>query len=205
MLCFDLKTKTWSQLSDLPEWLQGVSAVMHEGKIVVEGATMYEEDGVLHAEFPEDMAAEERVYVYDPATDAWSEASSEGMSPGQTIVNDGGQLKLAGGDKPDPENPDMPWMTITLPLMAYDLSTGAGEELCELPETQKDPQAAAKDGTILLYDAMRTTLMRVQDGQATVLEDVLPEFFLAKEGEPDVGGWSEAAHYGKHAILAPTA
>lgn len=40
MRCFDLKTQEWVTLPDLPEWLQDISAVMYEGKIVVEGETM---------------------------------------------------------------------------------------------------------------------------------------------------------------------
>ena len=117
MLCFDLKKQTWSELPSLPEWLSGVSAVMHEGKIVVEGASMHALENGEHAvSFPAGESAEERVYVYDPATGSWTKASANGMHLGQTILNDGGKLKLAGGSMPDPEHPEQPGRTVPVPV-----------------------------------------------------------------------------------------
>lgn len=125
------------------------------------------------------------------------------MVVGQTIINDEGQLKLAGGEKQGPAQPYNPYATIAVPMMAYDLATGADEELCETPKLV-NPQAAAKDGTILLYDPTGPTVIRVQGGKATKLDDALPTFFLAEKGEPEINAWGEAAYYARRAILAPT-
>lgn len=206
MHCFDLKTQEWVTLPELPEWLQGVSAVMHDGTIVVEGATMYvAESGEPSATFPEGQTAEERIYRYDPQTQSWSQASSEGMYLNQTITNDSGQLKLVGGGRPDPEHPEWYWSLIPLPVMTYDLSTGAGEELCALDAVYENPQVAAKDGTILLYsDAKDAKIVRIQDGQASALEGALPKYFLAEEGEVVDGAFGNTSKYPYHAVLAPT-
>lgn len=67
-------------------------------------------------------------------------ASSEGMYLDQSIVNDGGQLKLVGGGKPDPEHPDWYWVSVPVPVTVYDLGSGAGEAVCELAEVYKDPR-----------------------------------------------------------------
>jgi len=210
MRCFDLKTETWSTLPELPEWLQDISAAMYDGTIVVEGATMHVlETGEPSASFPEGEVSEERVYVYDPNAKLWSKASSENMIIDQTIVNDGGQLKLVGGSVPNPEFPDWDWMNISAPVFTYDLETGAGADICDLPENPvlKNPQAAAKDGTILLYTVNGTNvvLTRIQGGQATHLEGSLPQYFLAEDGEPEQANtWGAQIGYPYRAVLAPT-
>ncbi|MBR1828815.1 MAG: S8 family serine peptidase [Atopobiaceae bacterium] len=211
MLCFDLKTQTWSELAELPEWLSGVSATMYEGKIVVEGATMYLLDnGEPSTQFPRGESAEERVYVYDPTTSKWEQASSEGVYLNQTIVNDDGQLRLVGGSMPDPANPERPWMTVPVPVLSYDLATGAGEELCAMPVAFTNPQVAAKDGTILAYsDGVEPSanpapeIVRIQDGEATKLEGALPEYLSMEEAKGRAFVLSDAANYPYHAVVAP--
>ena len=210
MLCFDLKKQTWSELPALPEWLSGVSAVMHDGKIVVEGATMYElETGEHKASFPEGEAAEERVYVFDPADGSWTRASADGMLLGQTIVNDDGDLELAGGSMPDPEHPEQPWRTVPAPVTAYDLSSGAGDELCALPLALSNPQVAARDKTLLICsDGMSTmalapAVIRVREGQATELEGALPAFVGDSETITYIL-FSEMRNIRLHNVIAPT-
>ena len=210
MLCFDLKKQTWSELPALPEWLSGVSAVMHDGRIVVEGATMYElETGEHKASFPEGEAAEERVYVFDPANGSWTKASADGMLLGQTIVNDDGNLELAGGSMPDPEHPEQPWRTVPAPVTAYDLSSGAGDELCALPLALSNPQVAAHDKTLLICsDGMSTmalapAVIRVREGQATELEGALPAFVGDSETITYIL-FSEMRNIRLHNVIAPT-
>lgn len=210
MLCFDLKKQTWSELPALPEWLSGVSAVMHDGKIVVEGATMYElETGEHKASFPEGEAAEERVYEFDPADGSWTKASADGMLLGQTIVNDDGNLKLAGGSMPDPEHPEQPWRTVPAPVTAYDLSSGAGDELCALPLALSNPQVAAHDKTLLICsDGMSTmalapAVIRVREGQATELKGALPAFVGDTETITYIL-FSEMRNIRLHNAIAPT-
>ncbi len=208
LLCYDLKKQTWEILAELPEWLQGVSAVMYEGKLVVEGATMYLLDtGEPTTKFPEGQQAEERVYVYDPTDGTWTQASSEGMRLGQSIANDDGQLLLAGGEMPDPDDPYSSWKAQPAPVYAYSLTSGVGDVLCQMPEAPfiapMNPELATKNGTILLYNAAASTLVRIQDGTASVLEGALPAFFYAKEGEPVSSGWGEVAAYPRRAVLAP--
>lgn len=125
-------------LPDLPEWLQDASATMYDGKIVVEGATMRVLDTGEPTALPKGEEPEERIYAYDPSVGSWTKASSEGVHLEQSIVNDGGQLKLVGGGKPDPLYPDFDFMQIPIPVTSYDLSSGAGEELCDLPKVCRD-------------------------------------------------------------------
>ncbi len=178
MLCFDLKKQEWSELCELPEWLSGVSAVMFDGKIVVEGATVHMlESGEHTTTFPAGTSAEERVYVYDPTKNSWTQASSDGVRLNQTVVNDRGQLKLVGGSM----GPTAP-----APVTSYDLSSGAGEELCSMPAAYDNPQVAANEGTLLVYsNSMTATLaaevIRIQGGQATQLMGALPEFVADSE------------------------
>ena len=210
MFCFDLKKQTWSELPALPEWLSDTSAVMHDGKIVVEGASMYTLENGEHAtKFPAGQSAEERVYVYDPAAGSWTKASAYGMHLGQTIVNDDGKLKLAGGSMPDPEHPELPGKTVPAPVTSYDLSSGAGDELCALPFALPNPQVAAHDGTLLLYSdgtstkGLAPTAIRVQDGQATELEGALPAFVADSEKLTYII-FTEKMNLPLHGVLAPT-
>ena len=210
MFCFDLKKQTWSELPALPEWLSGVSAVMYDGKIVVEGANMYTlKNGEHVPEFPAGQSAEERVYVYDPAAGSWTKASANGMHLDQTILNDGGKLKLAGGSMPDPEHPEQPGRTVPAPVTSYDLSSGAGDELCALSFTLPNPQVAAHDGTLLIYsDGMSTkalapAVVRVRDGQATELEGALPAFVADPEKLTYIL-LSEKRNISLRGVLAPT-
>ena len=201
--CFDLRTRTWAELPELPEWLLDASAVLYDGKLVVEGSTVYmTEWNEPTGKFPEGETGKERVYVYDPGSKEWTKASSEGMQLGQTILNDGGQLKLAGSVLPDPDNPYADGEPV--PLMAYDLEKGAGDKLCDLPAGFTNPAAAAKDGTILLYSAASDcAFIRIQDGQAALLENAAPEFFLAEGDEPKDGSWGNVMQYPYLGVLAP--
>ena len=203
MHCFDLKTETWTDLPDLPEWLQDISAVMYQGKIVVEGATMYITAwGEPTGKFPEGKR-EERVYVYDPGTSKWTQASAEGMYLDQSILNDGGQLKLTGGIVPNPDDP-YEMFSEPAPLMTYDLTTGAGEVLSNLPATFKNPEVAVKDGTILMYSAgSDSAFIRIQDGQAVLLEEAAPDFFLAEGDEPRDGSFGNVMENPYRCVLAP--
>ena len=203
MHCFDLKTEKWADLPDLPEWLQDISAVMYEGKIVVEGATMYvTEWGEPTGRFPEGKR-EERVYVYDPETNQWTKASSEGMYLDQSILNDGGQLKITGGILPNPDDP-YEMFSEPAPLMDYDLATGAGKVLCDLPATFKNPEVAVKDGTILMYSGgSDSAFIRIQDGQAVLMGEAAPDFFLAEGDEPRDGSFGNVMKNPYRCVLAP--
>ena len=203
MRCFDLKTQEWSDLPELPEWLLGVSAVMYDGKIVVEGTNVRVLDsGLPSSIFPEDTPQEERVYVYDPSASAWSSASTEGMQLNQTIANDNGRLVLVGNGIPDAQQP---WILNPYPLMAYDLATGAGKAICDLPATYHNPVVATKDGTILIYTsgAGEPSLTRVKDGKAELLDSALPEFMILSEEETNLLPFSVAGNYPCAAVLAP--
>ena len=206
MCCFDLKTQEWTDLPDLPEWLQGVSAVMYDGKIVVEGATMYVTEGnEPSGQFPEGKR-QERVYVYDPNTGKWSQASSEGIYRDQSIVNDEGQLKVVGSNRPDPDDPDNEFYFDPAPLRTYDLATGAGEEICDMPWEwgYANPIVAAKDGTLLIYSAdTNYVFVRVQNGEATILEDAAPDFYLSEGDEPVDGAWGNVMKNQYLCVLGP--
>lgn len=203
MRCFDIKTEKWTDLPDLPEWLQDISAVMYEGKIVVEGATMYvTEWGEPTGRFPEGKR-EERVYVYDPGSNQWTKASAEGMYLDQSILNDGGQLKLAGGILPNPDDP-YEMFSEPAPFMDYDLATGAGKMLCDLLVAFKNPAVAVKDGTILMYSAGSDSMfIRIQDGQAVLLGEAAPDFFLAEGDEPRDGSFGNVMKNPYRCVLAP--
>ena len=137
-------------------------------------------------------------------TETWTQASSEGIYLNQSIVNDGGQLKLVGGFLPDPEFPDSEFSFQAVPLRSYDLATGAGEELCSLPKGFSNPIAAAKDGTILIYSAdTNYEFIRVQDGEAVLLDEAAPDFFLAEEGEEVDGAWGNVMRNQYLSVLAP--
>lgn len=177
MFCFDLKTETWSELPALPEMLQGISAVMYEGKLVVEGATSYTLPSGEGSIETDDFTQEERVYVYDPTARTWSQAPSQGMAFGETIVNDGGQLKLVGGLVLDEGG------VALAPYYAYDLSTGLGEKICDPFGVVTNPQAVAKDGVIYLYNPRAYWLVVVRDGKATLYEDPVPEFVAIDKQE----------------------
>lgn len=179
--CFDLKTQTWADLPNLPEYLQNVSAVMYEGKIVVEGATLQ----ILPSGEPtnefigEGAAPEERVYVYDPSSAAWTRASSQGMHDGQTLVNDAGQLRLAGGTGPVSEGASE---SAPLPYMGYDLHTGAGDAIYRLTVSTSNPSAVVKDGTCYLYDRVSQQVVRANAAGCEQLENALPPSVLP--GDP---------------------
>lgn len=203
LLCFDLKKQEWSELAELPEWLQKVSAVMYEGKLVVKGATMRLLDsGAPTSDFPEGTSAEERVYVYDPSDGSWSSASTEGMRIEQTIVNDNGSLMLVGGGESDPAEP---WVLIAYPAVSYDLVNGAGEALFDLPAAYTNPQVAVKDGTILIYNDTtgNVSLTRVRNGEAELLDSALPEFFVTSEEESTAVVFGTVGQYPYRAVVAP--
>ena len=48
-----------------------------------------------------------------------------------------------------------------------------------------NPIVAAKDGTLLIYSAdTNYVFVRVQNGEATILEDAAPDFYLSEGDEP---------------------
>ena len=176
MLCFDLKTEAWSAAPSLPEPLQGVSAVMYDGKLVVEGATMQVlPSGEPTLEFVGDEEVEERVYVYDPAASAWSRASNEGMIEGQTIVNNDGKLMLVGGllMTTAPDDPSYKYSS-PAPAYSYNLSGGAIEELYPVYGLMKNPQALARTGNLYLYNPKSYEMSLVIDGKPSMNYDMLP-------------------------------
>ena len=180
LLSYDPQADTWSELANLPEYLQGASATTFDGKLVVEGATMYMTPmGDPAGDFPEGQSAEERVYVYDPATNAWSQASTEGMHVGQTIVNDGGQLVLVGGAETTVDGGSVE----AVAFATYGIDSGAGEAFCTPEVAYTNPQAVAKDGVLCLYDPTWARFMCVEDGVATIMDDALPDFLFAKDDE----------------------
>lgn len=204
MFCFDLKTQAWSETTSLPEPLQGASAVMHAGKIVVEGATMQTlPSGEPTNEFVGDETAEERVYVYDPSKSEWSQASSEGMYVGQTIVSDSGKLMLVGGLRrmTDPDDPESSY-DAPAPAFSYSLTKGALEELFPLYGLISDPQAVVRDGNVYLYNPKNYDFSVVIDGQPSMRRDMLPDIALeTSEGlsmiqhrEDPVIGWGVLAN-----------
>lgn len=212
MHCFDLKTQTWSELTPLPEWLSDASAVMFNGKIVVEGGTMYKtETGKYKKTFPAGETAEERVYVYDPEKDSWSPASSDGMYLNQTIANENGQLRLVGGSMPNPEQPNQ---TVPAPVMSYDLTSGAGDEICSMPVAFNNPQVAAKKGSLLIYSdginfspKLSPAVYRVKDGEAAELKGALPTLIPATEAitfNTMTSWFTEKGNIPYHAVIAPT-
>ena len=123
------------------------------------------------------------------------------MVLGQSIVNDQGQLKLVGCGKPDPNNP---YGTLPESVRAYDLASGAGNVLCDITETLMNPVVAAKDGTIFVYSASnRTAFYRVQGGEAVKLEEAVPDFYFAEEGEPVTGTFGNILRNQYLCVLAP--
>ncbi len=201
MRCFDLKTQTWSELPSIPEALQNVSAVLYDGKVVVEGATTQTlPSGDATNEFVGGEEAEERVYAYDPNTSAWTQASSEGMSDGQTLVCDGGKLCLVGG-MPTYREGDKEEGDPFLPAMEYDLSSGAGKEICKIKSRTFNPVAVANDGVFYLYNPPFYDLLRVSEDGTENLGDGLPEVVYSKEDEDLMFGQVRADPFLSHAAL----
>ena len=173
MFCYDISDQTWQELPELPEWLQYLSAVMYEGKIVVKGSSM--ETGPDGSPYSA-MDSEVKIYVYDPGEKSWSAASSEGVDALDSIANMEGQLILAGGgglewDEAAGEDVDKPATVRT-----YDLETGAGEHLADLHRMLFRPQVVAKDGILYVLDLNSYTIERVENGTSQVLENALPEY-----------------------------
>ena len=110
---------------------------------------------------------------------------------------------------PDPEHPEQPGRTVPTPVTSYDLSSGAGDELCALPFVLDNPQVAAHNGTLLIYsNGMSTTalapaVVRVRDGQATELEGALPAFVADSEKLTYVI-FTEKMNIPLRGVLAPT-
>jgi len=220
MMVFDLKKNAWDvtqELPELPEWLSSVSACIYEGKLVVEGSKMYLTDyGVWTDTNPETDETEERVYVFDPATQSWSRASNEGMKPGQTLFNDQGNLKLIGGSSRefDEEKGDI---EIIEPLMSYDLNRGVtGALIDKIPLASNDPSVAARGGTIVVYDLMTMSTMRIRNGVAENLERNHPAFLMGSPdemegqasmytGDPYVGRGSVSPVEGGFILMGPPA
>ncbi|MDO5120182.1 MAG: S8 family serine peptidase, partial [Coriobacteriales bacterium] len=220
MMVFDLKKNAWDvtqELPELPEWLSSVSACIYEGKLVVEGSKMYLTDyGVWTDTNPETDETEERVYVFDPATQSWSRASNEGMKPGQTLFNDQGNLKLIGGwsREFDEEKGDI---EIIEPLMSYDLNRGVtGTLIDKIPLASNDPSVAARGGTIVVYDLMTMSTMRIRNGVAENLERNHPAFLMGSPdemegqasmytGDPYVGRGSVSPVEGGFILMGPPA
>ena len=128
----------------------------------------------------------------------------------QSLVNDGGQLRLVGGSMADPAHPDRPWMTVPVTVTDYDLAAGAGNEFCSMPVAFTNPQLAAKDGTILAYsDGVEYSanptpeIVRILDGEATKLEGGLPFFLSAEEAQDRMVVMTDAVNYPYHAVVAP--
>lgn len=196
LLVFDLKTNTWSQGPEVPEWLSGVSACIYDGKLVVEGSNMYlNELGVWNDTFPDGQEAEERVYVFDPTMLKWTRASNEGMKLGQTIFNDEGTLKLLGGHHTEEIEDEYGYKSkedVAYPLMSYDLENGVIDEiLSDLPSAPTNPSVAARKGTILAYDLMNGCILRIRDGQAEDLGKCYPSFLMGSDQEM----WGDASKY----------
>ena len=67
-----------------------------------------------------------------------------------------------------------------------------------------NPIVAAKDGTLLIYSAdTNYVFVRVQNGEATILEDAAPDFYLSEGDEPVDGAWGNVMKNQYLCVLGP--
>ena len=178
MLRYDINTGTWQELPGIPEPLTYFSAVMYDGKIIVKGSSMDTlPDG--SPAIADDPAV--RIYVFDPVTNTWEQASATGVDAMDTIANNDGQLILAGGGglSEDPETFEP--VEVPATVRKYDISAGAGEVLAHLSKALFRPDVACRNSMIYIFDKLGYTIERVENGKSTVLENCLPEFFDDKD------------------------
>ncbi len=90
---YDIDSKSWTRVADLPCRLANVSRTLWNGKLLVMGAAASKDlDGL----------ASKKLFSYDPASDTWTDLSDKVAGddvPYQaSIVNAGGKLLLVGGN-----------------------------------------------------------------------------------------------------------
>lgn len=179
-LAFDPETKTWEPLPELPLWLDQVSAAPFDGRLAVKGTAMSVDpaSGVPS----HDNGGAVCVFVYNPGTEAWSQASAEGVLPGQTLFVFENRLALVGGGhaESDPETGE----SIVTPgvLADYDPETGASSERT-LRTCFNHPQAAEKDGAVCLFNVDDYSLIRITADKEESITDALPAYRAANPGD----------------------
>lgn len=180
MWSYDDTSGTWSTRAPLPEPLSCASAVIWDGKLIVKGtnmellagpdgtATPRAWDWPLNEDPGAITHALTRVYLYDPASDAWSELVADNVPRGATLATMDGGLALVGGDDETSEASS---------ITAYHPDSGQGDELATLAIARTNPQVVTdQDGALYAYDAQSKSMEVVRDGAGRELVGVFPAF-----------------------------
>jgi len=132
----DLETRRWRTLTAPPLEIHHAQGVVHNGRIfIVSGLT---------GQFPEEPALE-HVYIYDPATDAWSKGPripQERRRGASGVVVIGDLAYILGGNTRGHNSGYVPWAD------SLDLVTGQWAVLPDAPHARDHFHAAVVNGQI---------------------------------------------------------
>ncbi len=140
----------WEKLAPLPVWLERTSAAVRSGILYVKGTLM---DTDASGEIPSSSSEQKTVvYAYDPGSDSWTEAGSQGLDARETLVAAGDDLLLAGTQKADSAGVGEK-EALTTYVRTYDPAGGAGAPIAQLKKPGEDPEAAVSGGVLYVFSA----------------------------------------------------
>lgn len=174
LMMYDTKAGTWASCADMPVWLEKTSAAVHDGKLIVKGVVMEENDDIPYS--AEDVKT--AVYAYDPAGDSWTACSAEDVLMGDTLTANGDELLLVGSAFLDED------LKVVGIVRKYDTKSGVITELTELMEPYSNPQVTVSDGELYIYDRERYVVESIGLKDGEDCEDhmyTLPEY----DGQPE--------------------
>ena len=195
LMVYDRTKKTWSERTALPVWLEKPSTAVCDGTLLVKGTVMEEKDGIpYHAE-----EAKTAVYAYDPAADAWTACSAEGILPEDTLVAAGDKLLLVGCALPEEDSEEAEVGHVRV----YDPASGAGEKLADLRHAQQNPQAVISEGVLYVYNQVFYQMESVDLNPGAGLKS--REYSLPRyAGQPEtVDGTDEELDFRRDGVLVP--
>ena len=142
---YDPATNTWSEGQTPPLEMHHFQAVSHEGKVYVMGA--------LTGSYPDEQPIP-NIYIYDPATDAWSrgpEIPEDRRRGAAGAFAHDGKFYLVAGIQNGHTDGYVSWLDM------YDPATDTWTKLPDAPHQRDHVQAAVVDGKIVVAGGRTTS------------------------------------------------
>lgn len=207
MEAFDPAAGVWTTRAAPPLELHHVQAIAFDGKLLIVNA--------LTGGFPEETPLD-RVLVYDPATDRWSDGpaipAERRRGAGGAVVHDG-LIYIVGGNSRGHMSGYVPWLDV------LDPATGQWTALADAPHARDHFHAAVIDGRIYAAGGRRSShdtgegmnltvgpvdVYDIASGRWTTLDQPIPTqragaATVAVDGELLVMGGESVAQVAAHA------
>lgn len=155
---YDPTTRTWTTGATPPLSMHHFQAVSYDGKIYVLGA--------FNGNYPDETPIP-NVYIYDPATDQWTEGPeipADRRRGAAGAVAHEGTIYLVGGIQNGHIDGHVRWMD------AFDPDTGTWTQLADAPRFRDHFQVAIVDGKLYAAGGRRSSQATGQVFQLTVPE-----------------------------------